>query len=265
MALFRSDAMEHALIIKWDCLYARFLADAVLEFFPKARIESVGTSEAARRHLVERRYDLVIAGLSFDDGDGLPLILTIAQSPDVRGLLLVTLRKDAQTLGLLRQFRQVSVFDPARDAPERFALAIAHVSQGRRYLSPSFHELLMGCEGGHHTLYAQLTVTERMVLSVIGDGSDDKSAGERLGLEPASVHAHRKRLMRKLGVQTREMLFRRALELGVVRILPDGRTARPCYDVLKSQIELRKRHLAARRSRMLALQRRLPLLLNETG
>lgn len=257
--------MNRVLIVKWDCLYARFLAEAVLEFYPQARIDSVFTSESARVRLLQHSYDLVIAGLSFDDGDGLPLIFEMAQSAEVQALLLVTLRKDAQTLGLLRQFRRISVFDPARDAPERFALAIAHVSQSRRYLSPTFHELLMSSDSGHHTLYAQLTETERMVLSVIGDGSDDKSAGERLGLEPASVHAHRKRLMRKLGVQTREMLFRRALELGVVRILPDGRTARPSFDVMKSQIESRKRLLATRRLREPALRKRMPVLLNETG
>ena len=240
--------MDRVLILKWDGLYARFLADAVREYYPNAKIEIERTTSAARARLELNRFDLVIAGLSYSDEDGLPFVPWLAQSPDVRGLLLVTLRKDAQTLGFLRQLRRISVFDPAGDAPERFALAIAHVAQGRRYVSPSFHELLMSADSAHQTIFAQLTLTERMVLSVIGDGSDDKCAGERLGLEPSSVHAHRKRLMRKLGVQTRDTLFRRALELGVVRILPDGRTARPSFEVLRLQIESRKRQLVSRRS-----------------
>ncbi|MBP7140599.1 MAG: response regulator transcription factor [Opitutaceae bacterium] len=257
--------MDRVLIVKWDCLYARFLSEAVHEFYPGAFTETVFTSEAARQCLARHSYDLVIAGLSFSDGDGLPLLNSMAQASGVHGLLLVTLRKDAEMLALLRQFRRISVFDPVRDAPERFALALAHVAQDRRYLSPAFHELLMSSDGAHHLLYAQMTDTERMVLSVIGDGSDDKSAGERLGLEPASVHAHRKRLMRKLGVQTRDMLFRRALELGIVRILPDGRTARPSFDVLKPQIESRKRQLATRRSMSCKLRKDAVMLAAEAG
>lgn len=257
--------MERVLIIKWDCLYARFLADAVLEFYPGARTETVFSSGAARDCLTRHAYDLVIAGLSFDDGDGLPLTYTMAQSSAVRGLLLVTLRKDAQMLALLREFRRISVFDTVHDAPERFALAIAHMAQGRRYLSPTFHELLLSSDGALHLLYSQMTDTERMVLSVIGDGCDDKIASERLGIEPSSVHSHRKRLMRKLGVQTRDMLFRRALELGVVRILPDGRTARPSFDVLKAQIESRKRQLATRRSMVGEMSKDATLLVSEAG
>lgn len=240
--------MQRVLIIKWDGLYARLLADAVKAYYPLARVDVAQTAQAARSRVDGGPFDLVIAGLSYGDEDGLPLVAWLMPSKHVQALLLVTLRKDAQTLGCIRQYRQISVFDPENDSPDRFALAIAHVSQGRRYLSASFHDLLMSGENVHQTLAAQLTLTEKMVLSVIGDGSDDKCAGERLGLEPSSVHAHRKRLMRKLGVQSRETLFRRALELGVVRILPDGRTVRPSFEVLRPMIESRKRLLADQRS-----------------
>jgi DNA-binding CsgD family transcriptional regulator len=90
-------------------------------------------------------------------------------------------------------------------------------------------------------LTAQLTTTEQMVLAVIGDGSDDKAASMVLGLEPASVQAHRKRIMRKLGVQTREALFRRSLELGTVRVMPDGRIHRPALELWRGRIEERRR------------------------
>jgi len=239
--------LTHVLIVKWDGLYARLLADAVRAYYPSARIAVEQSATEARRRILAQVQDLVVSGLCYADEDGLPLLPWMAGTARVKALIVVTLRRDAQTLGFLRQQRRVSVFDPVTDEPERFALALAHVTQGRRYISPSFHELLMSGNGPHHDLFAQLTPTEQMVLSVIGDGSDDKAASERLGMEPASVHAHRKRLMRKLGVQTRETLFRRALELGVVRILPDGRTTRPGFDVLRSQIESRKQVLGARR------------------
>ncbi|MFO1451469.1 MAG: LuxR C-terminal-related transcriptional regulator [Opitutaceae bacterium] len=248
--------LTQVLIVKWDGLYARLLADAVRAYYPMAKIVVEHSAHDAKRRIEAQGQDLVVSGLSYADEDGLPLLPWMVESPRVAALLLVTLRRDAQTLGFLRLQRRVSVFDPVTDAPERFALALAHAAQGRRYVSPSFNDLLLGGEEAQLDLFARLTPTERMVLAVIGDGSDDKTASERLGMEPSSVHSHRKRLMRKLDVQTRESLFRRALELGVVRILPDGRTSRPGFDVLRSQIESRKRTLDARRSERCAGDKR---------
>lgn len=70
--------MDRVLIVKWDCLYARFLSEAVQEFYPNVSTETAFTSEAALGCLAQHRYDLVIAGLSFSDGDGLPLIHSMA-------------------------------------------------------------------------------------------------------------------------------------------------------------------------------------------
>lgn len=229
------------MVVKWDALYGRLLADTVVAFFPGATVDLVQSAGQARRRLEAEACDLVIAGLSFGDEDGLPLVPWLAASPQVGGVLIVTLRQDAQTLAALRELRRVSVFDPTTDDPGRFALALAHASQGRRYLSPAHRDRAAGWEESPEVLTAQLTTTEQMVLAVIGDGSDDKAASMVLGLEPASVQAHRKRIMRKLGVQTREALFRRSLELGTVRVMPDGRIHRPALELWRGRIEERRR------------------------
>jgi DNA-binding NarL/FixJ family response regulator len=229
------------LVAKWDALYGRLLADTVVAYFPEASVRLAQSAGQVRRRLVEESHDLVIAGLSFGDEDGLPLLSWLAASARVGAVLLVTLRQDAQTLAAMRELRRVSVFDPATDDPARFALALAHASQGRRYVSPAHRDRMAGLEDVPDVLTTRLTATEQMVLAVIGDGSDDKAASAVLGLEPASVQAHRKRIMRKLGVQTRESLFRRSLELGLVRVLPDGRTLRPAFELWQSRIEEKRR------------------------
>jgi len=45
-----------------------------------------------------------------------------------------------------------------------------------------------------------LTEREQVVLSVVGDGSDDDQAAARLGMAPNTVATHRKAIMRKLGL-----------------------------------------------------------------
>lgn len=240
------------LVVKWDALYGRLLGDAVRVVFPLARVAVERAAADVRRRVAAECHDLVILGLSLADDDGLPLLQDLAASGRVRALLTVTLRRDAHVVAFLRRTRSVSVFDPAADGPERFTLALAHAAQGRRYLSPSVQEALIGGPGAPPDLGRMLTPTEWQVLAVIGDGSDDKAASGALGLEPGSVHSHRKRLMRKLGVQSRNELFRRSLELGIVRILPDGRVARPAWELVRSEIEQgrceRERRRAGRRS-----------------
>jgi DNA-binding NarL/FixJ family response regulator len=237
------------LVVKWDALYGRLLGDAVQGVFPSARIAVERSVVAGRRRVATETYELVILGLSFADEDGLSWLYDLAAQACAKSILVVTLRRDAQVLALLRRTRAVSAFDPSGDDPARFTLALAHAAQGRRYLSISLQEALLGGVGAPLDLGRVLTPTEWQVLAVIGDGSDDKAASAALGLEPGSVHSHRKRLMRKLGVQSRNELFRRSLELGVVRILPDGRVVRSMWELVRSEIEAGRSRRERRRSR----------------
>lgn len=237
------------LIVKWDALYGRLLAEAVRLVFPLAQVVVERTTAEARRRVAAGLHEMVILGASFADDDGLPLVQELAADTRVRALLVVTLRRDAQVLALLRRTRSVSAFDPAGDEPGRFTLALAHAAQGRRYLSPGLQEALLGGAGAPLDLARMLTPTEWQVLAVIGDGSDDKEASAALGLEPGSVHSHRKRLMRKLGVRSRIELLRRCVELGVVRVLPDGRVTHPAWDGVRAEIEASRREREQRRLR----------------
>ncbi|HEX2853878.1 MAG TPA: helix-turn-helix transcriptional regulator, partial [Opitutaceae bacterium] len=67
-----------------------------------------------------------------------------------------------------------------------------------------------------------LTEKEQMVLSVIGDGSDDQEAAARLGLSHYTVNTHRKAIMAKLTLHHKGQLMLYALQQGYVQITPDG-------------------------------------------
>jgi DNA-binding CsgD family transcriptional regulator len=67
-----------------------------------------------------------------------------------------------------------------------------------------------------------LTDKEQVVLSVIGDGSDDGEASERLGLSAQTVGTHRKAIMRKLSLHHKGQLMLHALQQGFVRVTPTG-------------------------------------------
>lgn len=61
-----------------------------------------------------------------------------------------------------------------------------------------------------------------MVLSVVGDGSDDQQAGVRLGISHYTVNTHRKTIMGKLGLHHKGQLMLYALQEGYVLVTPTG-------------------------------------------
>jgi len=67
-----------------------------------------------------------------------------------------------------------------------------------------------------------LTEKEQIVLSTIGDGSDDQQAAEKLGLSYRTVNTHRKTIMGKLGLHHKGQIMCYALQQGYVHITPQG-------------------------------------------
>jgi DNA-binding CsgD family transcriptional regulator len=76
-----------------------------------------------------------------------------------------------------------------------------------------------------------LSNSEQLVLSIIGDGSDDLDASVKLGLSPATVSTVRRNLHRKLGLRHRGELVQLAARTGYVRFTPAG-IMRPGYALL---------------------------------
>ena len=87
------------------------------------------------------------------------------------------------------------------------------------YVSPTMVEHLK--KPKNITLDA-LTDKEQMILSVIGDGSDDHEAAERLGLSRFTVNTHRKAIMGKLSLHHKGQLMLYALQQGYVQVSPEG-------------------------------------------
>ena len=64
----------------------------------------------------------------------------------------------------------------------------------------------------------KLTPREREVLELILQGRTERQVGRHLGRSPKTVHAHRTRIMKKLGAHNVVDLLRSALRLGLSRV-----------------------------------------------
>lgn len=237
------------LILKADRLYAETLRKLARAVLPQASIQTVSTVADAAAALAARRIDLLITGVGASlAGDVFDLLPTgVEASARVERVLVVTTNREHRQLTALRRLPIQGVFDSGTEPFDQFKVALRLVAGGGIYWSRSFLDQLRHHSLETNSLSRLLTNAEQLVLSIVGDGSDDNEAADKLGLSPATVSTVRRNIHRKLGVQHRGQLIRVAAQNGFVRFTPNG-VVRPGFALLAGACQQRTRErLAAMR------------------
>lgn len=204
-------------VLKWDRLYGDLIRRQVLEVWPTANVEVFQHGFDALTSIQECVPDLFITGVKIDDMDGLEHLEPFI---DTRlPILVVTSRADPRTFHMLRELRYDGIYDGLAEGLENLPVALREVIEHRPYLSPTFVQHL---KRPKNITLDTLTAKEQVVMSVIGDGSDDLQAGERLGMSPNTVGTHRKAIMRKLGLHHKGELMLHAMKHGYVHVTASG-------------------------------------------
>jgi two-component system NarL family response regulator len=226
-------------VAKWDGLYAEALRSACARAFPGAAVTICRRGDETLQALRAAPADLVLTGLTFVDMDGVDVLERIARERLAVRVLVVSSRRDEHSMQTLRAARFDGFFDPFAEDLEALVEALRQVADGRGYISASLRRQLTG-RSTAEVLGQRLTPGELQVFCVIGDGSDDMEAAERLGLTVSTVQTHRRNIMRKLGVPTSAKLVREAVRLGVVRITTAGTIIRPGFEQKQADWQSRK-------------------------
>lgn len=229
------------LILRSDRLYAELLRQAVLQVFPRAQVRITGTVDSARAVLAREEIELLVTGVSASgEGDILDLLLRHAttSSPGLR-VLVATAGCEYRILAALRSLSVHGVFDSTAESMEQFQVALRAVADGMDYWSQTILQQMQQTGSCSTALFRLLSAFEQVVLSVIGDGCDDASAAQTLGMTPSTICTVRRELHRKLGVQHRGELVRYAAQHGFVRFTPNG-VERPGFALLRAGYQPRK-------------------------
>lgn len=204
-------------VLKWDRLYGDMIRRQIWDLWPDASVQVFQSGFDALGFIQERTPDLFVAGAKIHDMDGLEHLEPFVDSD--LPILIVTSQKDEQTINLLRTVRYDGLLDGFVEGLDALPTVLRQVIQRRIYVSPTFRDRLKPVR--NITLDA-LTPTQRVVLSVIGDGSTDDEASERLGIAPGTVNQHRKAIMAKLKLHHKGQLMLYALQQGYVRVTADN-------------------------------------------
>ncbi len=210
-------ATPRIVVLKGDRLYGDLICQHIKNLWRNADVQVFQRGFDALDSIQAKVPDLFVAGVKIDDMDGLehlePFIDTNLP------ILVLTSRKDMRTFELLRGIRYDGIYDGHAEGMEHLPGALQQVIQRRLYVSPT---VLPHLKRPKNITLDALTEKEQVVLSVIGDGSDDLRASQRLSISPFTVNTHRKAIMAKLGLHHKGELIMHALKQGYVWVTPEG-------------------------------------------
>lgn len=212
------DTQLHVVVLKWDRLYGDMIRRQVWDVWPHAVVRVYQRGLDALNAMQELMPDLFVTGVKIEDMDGLehlePLIHT--STP----ILIVTSRADFRTFEMLRHVRYDGIYDGRVEGEQHLGPALRQVIQHKLYMSPSLIPHLQNPK--RKILKDLLTPKQQIVLSVIGDGTSNKQAAERLCMSEHTVKTHRKRIMARLGLHEQGELMLFALRHGFVLVTEAG-------------------------------------------
>ena len=182
-------------------------------------MEVCGEADGAADALAARktvRPDLVIIDISLKSGHGIELVKDIkSREPKLKMLVLSAYDESlyaeralrAGALGYLNK----------QECREKVLDAIRTVLEGKRYLSPTMTDRMVGqaiigaAEGGS-SLVDALSDRELEVFQLIGQGLGSSDIATRLHLSVYTIDSHREKIKRKLNLRTGTELTQRAVQ-----------------------------------------------------
>lgn len=187
-------------------------------------LEVVGEAEDGRKAFKlasELSPDLILMDLSMPRVNGLEAIREIKKmNPEVKIIALTVHNTEEYILMTLKAGADGYVLKDATH--DELLMAINHVLDGKRYLSPSVSEkVIVGYLEGKKSLKPQtawesLTQREREVLKLIAEGYKNKEVADYLCISLKTVEKHRANLMKKLDLHNTSALTVYAMEKGLI-------------------------------------------------
>jgi two-component system response regulator NreC len=185
----------------------------------KERIQVLGEASdglEAIRLIEELHPDIAVLDIDMPGLDGLAVLRQTARvSPQTRTIILTRHMEEPYAVEALRIGARGYVLKT--QASTDLVAAIQHVTRGEVYLSPKISKAvvqayLSNTEGPN----GQLSVRERQVLQLVGEGHSTKKIATLLGISVKTADTHRTKLMDKLDIHQTAGLVRYAIRNGLL-------------------------------------------------
>lgn len=186
---------------------------------PEMRLVGEATSgPEAVRLAAELRPDVILMDLQMPGGDGLTAVRQIiAARPESRILVVTMFADDDSVFAAMRAGARGYVLKDMDD--EEIARAIVAVGHGEAIFSPAIAARMMTFfavrQGEGAVVFPELTESERSVLRLMAQGTNNEAIAVRLGLSPKTVRNYISNIINKLQVADRAQAIVRAHQAGL--------------------------------------------------
>ena len=185
----------------------------------KERIQVLGEASdglEAIRLIEELHPDIAVLDIDMPGLDGLAVLReTTRVSPQTRAIILTGHMEEPYAVEALRIGARGYVLKT--QAGTDLVAAIQHVNRGEVYLSPKISKAVvqsyLSNTAGPN---GQLSVRERQVLQLVGEGHSTKKIATLLGISVKTADTHRAKLMDKLDIHQTAGLVRYAIRNGLL-------------------------------------------------
>lgn len=171
-------------------------------------VGEAGTVQQALVRVAATDPDVVVLDVRLPDGDGIQLCRAIRSArPDIACLMLTGYDDDEASTAAVMAGAAGYVLKDIRG--QSLADAIRHVAAGRSLVAPAIAERVVASvaaaarDTGGTQPSPELSLRERQVLRLIGDGLTNRQIGEELHLAEKTVKNYVSGLLAKLGMERR--------------------------------------------------------------
>ena len=180
--------------------------------------DEASTAREGIRKALAQSFDAIVLDLSLPDMSGIEAMKLILHERPKQAIVIFSMHADREYC--VRALRAGALgYVTKQGAPEEIVKAIETVSVGRRYVSPSVAEHLVGAlvQGGDDRApHETLSDREFDVLRLIGSGETATQIAQRLCLSVKTVSTYRSRLLEKLGLENNTQIIKYVVDHGLV-------------------------------------------------
>jgi len=163
------------------------------------------------------KYDVLVLDISLPGKNGVETLKDIRSFNQSLPILMLSIHPESQYA--IRTLKAgANGYLTKSSAPEELVSAIKKVASGRKYVSPELAERLAGyatqdIEKQPHEL---LSDREFQVLKMMASGKTLTQIGEELGLSPKTVSTYKRRIVKKMQMDTNAELTQYAIHNDLV-------------------------------------------------
>jgi len=180
-------------------------------------VSDASDGQEALRMAAKTQPDIAILDISMPILNGIDAAREFKKSsPKTKVILLTKHEEDQYVTEALRA--GVRGYVLKSQVANDLVYAIREVCRGRVYLSPSVSRAVVdGYLSKGDVPPDPLSVRERQVLQLVGEGRSTKDVALQLGISVKTAESHRARLMKKLDIHETASLVRYAIRCGLIQ------------------------------------------------